>query len=153
MTDRGPSDGRSRLTSRLIRAALAFTAGSLWIPVAAERLSLIAAEAAGVPPAVLSFAAYATGTTCGAITMSGGAYVDSFDSSQGTYRQTRKNAQAVVGVSGNINLSGQSTIYGQLYALNTNVGACQNGSPGITISGGAKATAGYIRLSGTPPFP
>ena len=144
------SDCRRRTACRLIRAGLAII--SLGLGMGAAR-STAAETIVAVPPSVLSFGAYATGTACGAITMSGGAYVDSFDSSHGTYGQTKTLSQGIVGVSGNISLSGQSTIYGQIFALNTNVGTCQNGVPGITISGQAKATGGYIRLAAAPPFP
>jgi len=85
--------------------------------------------------------------------MSDGAFVDSFDSSQGSYEQTKRQSQAVVGVRGNISLSGSSTIYGRIFALNTNVGSCRNGVPGITLSDGSRATEGYVRLSATPIFP
>ena len=47
------------------------------------------------------FAVYATGTGCGAITLSGNAYTDSFDSSQGSYQQTKKAAKGNLGVAGN----------------------------------------------------
>jgi Glucodextranase, domain B len=104
-------------------------------------------------PALMDFAVYATGTGCGAITMSGSAYVDSFDSSQGSYTQTQQLSQGIVGVSGNINLSGSATINGPIFALNTTAGACKSGTPGITTSGGAKATGGYIQLSAAPAFP
>jgi len=107
----------------------------------------------GQVPAGLDFAVYATGTGCGAITMSGTAYVDSFDSSKGTYTQTKQLSQGIVGITGNINLSGSATINGPIFALNTTVGTCKNGTPGITTSAGAKATGGYIRLSAAPAFP
>lgn len=104
-------------------------------------------------PAGMDFGVYATGAGCGAITMSGSASVDSFDSSKGTYTQTKQISQGIVGVSGNINLSGSVVINGPIFALNTNVGSCKNGAPGITTSGGAKATGGYIQLSAAPSFP
>ena len=103
--------------------------------------------------APLDFAAYATGTGCGALNLSGGAYTDSFDSSQGTYAQTKQLANGNVGVTGNATLSGQAKINGSIAALNTTVGACQNGVPGISPSGQAVVTAGYIRLTAAPPFP
>src|SRR5207244_7024416 len=53
-------------------------------------------------PSQLDFAVYATGTGCGVITMSGNAYIDSFDSSKGTYTQTKQLSQGIVGASGNI---------------------------------------------------
>ena len=104
-------------------------------------------------PPPFNYAAYATGTGCGAINMSGGAYTDSFDSSKGSYQQTKQATGGNVGVSGNINLSGSATINGTISALNVNVGNCHQGTPGITLSGTAHATGGYVRLSGPPSFP
>jgi Concanavalin A-like lectin/glucanases superfamily/HpiC1 cyclase/MBG domain/Bacterial Ig-like domain/Cep192 domain 4/WD40-like Beta Propeller Repeat len=103
-------------------------------------------------PLPLNYAAYATGTGCAAINMSSSSYTDSFDSSQGSYNQTKQNTGGNVGVSGNINLSGSATINGTISALNIKVGACKNGTPGITLSGSAKATGGYLQLSAPPSF-
>jgi len=45
---------------------------------------------------------FATGTGCGAITISGNSYTDSFDSSKGTYSQsqTRQGSVGVIGTNG-----------------------------------------------------
>jgi hypothetical protein len=117
-------------------------------------LLVIAAEGEVVaaPPSGYDFAAYATGTGCGALTMSGKAYTDSFDSSKGTYDQTKQLSQGLIGSSGNVNLSGNVVINGPVFALNTAVGTCTNGAPGITISGKASATGGYIQLNAAPVF-
>jgi HYDIN/CFA65/VesB family protein/centrosomal CEP192-like protein len=104
-------------------------------------------------PNLLNFAVYATGSGCGAITISGGGFTDSFNSSQGTYSQTKQNATGNVGVTGNINLSSSGTINGTVSALNTSVGQCSNGTPGISLSGQAKVTAGYILLNSPLLFP
>src|SRR5690349_8777554 len=85
---------------------------------------------AGSLPSLLDFAVYATGNTCAAINMSGGAYTDSFDSSQGSYLQTKQAAKGNVGVSANITLSGSALINGSIFALNITVGQCHSGSPG-----------------------
>jgi hypothetical protein len=114
---------------------------------------LFGAATTGPAPTVSDFAVYATGATCNAIVLSGNAYMDSFDSSLGSYAQTKQSSQAIVGVSGNINLSGQATIYGPLFALNTAVGSCKNGKPGITLSGQAVVTGGYISLGAAPSYP
>jgi len=96
-------------------------------------------------PPPYSYAGYARNSGCGGITLSGGAYTDSFDSSKGTYNQTKQNTGGNVSVTGNINLSGSATINGTNSALNVNVGTCVKGTPGITLSGGAHVTGGYIR--------
>jgi len=101
----------------------------------------------------LDFAVYATGTGCGAINISGNAFVDSFDSSKGTYTQTKQLNDGIIGVSGNLTLSSNAVIDGPVFALNTGTGACVNGAPGITLAGQAKATGGYFQLSAVPPFP
>jgi Glucodextranase, domain B len=111
------------------------------------------ARAATAIPGPLDFGAYATGGACGAMNISGGAYTDSFDSSQGTYTQTRKLAGGDIGVTANATLSGGAVINGSIAALNTTVGTCTNGAPGISLSGGAIATAGYIKLTATPSTP
>ena len=97
------------------------------------------------------FAVYATGTGCGAITISGNSYIDSFDSSIGSYSQTRQTSAGVIGANGNVNVSGSVIVNGPIVALNTGVGTCQNGTPGITLSGRAKVTGGYIQLSAPLP--
>ena len=73
-------------------------------------------------PGPFDFAAYATGAGCAAINFSGGAYTDSFDSSQGTYAKTKQLADGDLGVTGNATLSGQAKINGSLAALNTTIG-------------------------------
>src|SRR5690242_11616040 len=88
---------------------------------------------AALPPGAFDFAVYATGTACSAITIAGKTYVDSFDSSQGSYNQTKQSAKGIVGVSGNINMSGSATINGPIFALNTSTGNCLSGTPGISI--------------------
>ena len=165
--------GRGSAAVSLCRAALQSRRATSWLLAAGLTALWICAEASlfestrisarllvqppvppSVPAAARSFAVYATGTTCGAISMSGGGIVDSFDSSQGTYAETRTQGQARVGVTGNINLSGsKSIVYGRIFALNTNVGSCKNGVPGITLTGGAVVTEGFVRLPSAPVFP
>jgi hypothetical protein len=118
----------------------------LWLP------AILLGASDGVPIAPLDFAVYATATGCGAITISGNAYTDSFDSSHGTYAQTKQLSNGHIGVSGNATLNGSATVNGSIFALNTTVGQCRNGTPGITLSGKATATAGYVQLSAVPVF-
>src|SRR5262249_47194097 len=89
-------------------------------------LFAIATEGGGIAatPSGFDFAAYATGTGCGALTMSGNAYTDSFDSSKGSYTQTKQLSLGLIGSSGNVNLSGNVTVNGPVFALNTTVGPC-----------------------------
>ena len=103
-------------------------------------------------PGPFDFAAYATGADCGAITLSGNTTTDSFDSSKGTYAQTKQLSGGNVGANGNTSLSGNVTINGFIAALNKTVGTCRNGSPGISITGKSAATGGYIQLSTAAAF-
>jgi hypothetical protein len=96
---------------------------------------LLAADTdASSTPAPFDFAVYATGTGCGAITISGNAYTDSFDSSQGNYSQTEQLSHASIGATGNTTLNGSVTVNGSISSLNPTVGDCLNGTPGITVS-------------------
>ena len=98
------------------------------------------------------FAAYATGAACGTMALSGNAYTDSFDSSKGTYLQTKSLSGGNLGITGGASLNGNVTVNGSIFALNTTLGNCQTVQPGITISGKSTATAGYKQLSATPIF-
>jgi RHS repeat-associated protein len=136
--------------SRLVRLALLV---SIFSPLAlADDTSTTTTATASFAPGPLDFAVFATGTGCGAIKLSGSTSIDSYDSSAGTYAQTKQLNQGIVGVDGNIDLTGNATIYGPVFALNTTVGQCQNGIPGITLSGRAAAIGGYMRLSAPPTF-
>lgn len=106
-----------------------------------------------VPVTPMSFAVYATGIGCGALNFSASAYIDSFNSSLGSYDDTEQLSNGNVGVSGNANLSGSATINGALSTLSASAGNCQNGAPGITLSGKANVTGGYAQLSIAPSYP
>lgn len=99
------------------------------------------------------FGVFATGTGCGVITISGNSFTDSFDSSQGSYSQTRLGSLGVIGANGNINLSGSAIVNGPVVALNTTVGPCLNGTPGVTISNNVRVIGGFIQLRAPLPFP
>ena len=110
-------------------------------------------DAVAAVPSGFDFGAYATGSGCGALTISGNAYTDSFDSSQGTPSQTVQLSKGLIGSSGNVTIAGDVTVNGPVFALNTTVGPCTNGTPGISLSGKATATGGYIQLTAPPVFP
>jgi probable HAF family extracellular repeat protein len=97
---------------------------------------------------ILRYGVYATGTGCGAITLSGNASTDSYDSTiAGGYAASKANSQGDLAVNGNAALNGNVVVNGAIYAPNPAVGACKNGSPGITISGKALAKDGYLQLA------
>jgi hypothetical protein len=74
-------------------------------------------------PGVLSaaglsdFAAFSTGASCGSISMAGNASTDSFDSTKGTYAQTKQLNGGNLGTAGNVSLNGNVTVNGFIAAL------------------------------------
>lgn len=98
---------------------------------------------------------YVNNYACGALTMSGNAFTDSFDSSQGSYSSTKKAADGDVDVNGGTTLTGNVVINGALYTVRPTTGNCNAGN-GVTLSGKAQATGGYLALTPTmfiPPTP
>ena len=126
---------------RIIAVGVVDLIGALGAP-------LFGADSSAAGP--FDFAVYATGAVCGAVTISGNAYTDSFDSSQGAYSQTKQLSKGHIGVTGNATLNGAVAVNGAIFALNPTVGQCRNGSPGISLSGKAGATAGYLQLAAAP---
>jgi len=109
------------------------------------------------PPPPSSYAVYATGTGCGALSFLGNTYTDSFNSSLGSYSQTKEPADGNVGASGNVFLGGSALINGAISTPNPTIGKCSQNGPvattGITLWGNAEATGGYAQLAITPSFP
>jgi hypothetical protein len=137
---------RKTLRSISVRVQL-----SVFLAVA---LSLVRPLAAGpLPPAAFDFAVYATGTGCGALTLSGQTSIDSFDSSEGTYAQTKQLSKAVIGSAGNINLSGGTVVNGPVFVANSGTGTCVNGSSGISMSGQGTFTGGAFQFTTIPAMP
>ena len=142
------------MPSHLAKRSLGFLLCPFHVLASITLLGLLfPSQTRGGSRGVTDFAVYATGTGCGVVTISGNSYTDSFDSSKGSYSQTKQNSLGVIGANGNVNVSGQSIVNGPIVALNIAAGTCQNGLPGITLSGGAKVTGGYIQLSAPVPFP
>ncbi len=108
------------------------------------------------------FGLFATGNGCGSVDMTGGIFVDGWNSANGgTYATTKNNIDGSVGSNGNVNLSGGALVGGNIGADNTTVGNCPDG---ISISGGAGQVTGtnppnaYVAVSPplvlpTPPAP
>jgi hypothetical protein len=90
-------------------------------------------------------AIFATSSNCGALTLSGGSTVDSFNSAQG-YGQSHVLSGGNVGTDGNVTLNGSNAeIYGTAYAPSATTGNCsKSGVTGLTTTGGAKATGGVV---------
>jgi len=85
---------------------------------------------------LLTYGLYITSNGCGALTLTGQAFTNSYDSSAGAYASTKENSGGNVAVAGSAVLSGQATIYGTLSLTNPTVGKCDNKSPngGVSLS-------------------
>ena len=102
---------------------------------------------------LLTYAVFGTGNGCGDLTLSGGALIDSFDSSAGTYAATVQASGGNVGSNGNVTLSGaNTTVEGNISVLNPAQGACAAGDD-ITNSSGAGAFQGTTTLPGPQTYP
>ena len=97
-----------------------------------------------------SYAAFATGKTCGALTWSS-AYTDSYDSTSAlgsNGKPVLANNSGNVGTNGNLNTNNSATVNGTVSTPRVGVGNCSSGNvTAQTSSGGATVTGGIIRLS------
>ena len=85
-----------------------------------------------------NYAAFATGSGCGAINWSGGGPIDSYDSSTASGGTVAVQAyDGNIGSNGNANLAPQTSITGNFSSPQTGVGAC---SAGDAISGATPST-------------
>ena len=85
-----------------------------------------------------NYAAFATGTGCGAINWSGGGPIDSYDSSTASGGTVSTQAyDGNVGSNGNANLAPHTSITGNFSSPETGVGACSSGDG---ISGATPST-------------
>jgi len=99
------------------------------------------ASTASVPlRVVMSSTLYVTSDACGAAALSGNALIDSFNSNNGTYSQTRSNSGGNISVNGGSTLSGNAAIEGILSTVHPTIGNCSQGN-GLTVSGNAKVPA------------
>jgi Tfp pilus assembly protein PilX len=96
---------------------------------------------------LMAFATFATSTACGAVNLGGGAYTNSFDSSQGTYSQTESSANGNVGSQGNVTLGAGATVNGTASVPNPMTGACP---AGVTLGSNASVTGQETGGSETP---
>jgi Tfp pilus assembly protein PilX len=97
-----------------------------------------------------SYALFATSHGCGAITFTGNANINSYDSTNiqmsGGSVVTQQSG-GNVGTNGNLTESGNTHIYGSLSTPRTGVGNCNNGAPDAwTSSGQASVSGGLIQL-------
>ena len=90
-----------------------------------------------------TFAVFATGTGCAAISLGGNVTTKSYDSSVGT---TTTNSGGNVGTNGNLDIGGHVDVHGSLSTPRTGIGTCVNGS-NVT----ALTTNGAATVDPTPP--
>jgi hypothetical protein len=125
-----------------------------------EVLALI--ETPKVPAS--SYAAFATDTLCGALSVSGSVDVKSYDSSLLTGATvpdaTHGNETAAggdVGTNGNLTITGSADVGGKLFTPRTGIGACTNGAngaiDGLTEGGSATVTGGMVKLPAALVYP
>jgi hypothetical protein len=100
---------------------------------------------------IYNYAVFATANGCGALTFSGGAVVDSYDS-QNVVKvngnvQTQQHS-GNVGSNGNLNESGNpTTIHGTMSTPRTGVGNCSAGGVSAwSVNGNASVTGGLVQL-------
>lgn len=106
-----------------------------------------------------TYAIFATGTGCGAVTLAGGAETNSYDSSPGNLVLSggvpvTQNNGGAVGTNGNLRLVGnQTTVHGNLDTPRTGVGSCNNGN--ITALDGNEPAVGgdIIKLPQAKTYP
>ena len=104
-----------------------------------------------------TYAIFATGNGCGAITMSGNVQTDSYDSTSMTMSGGAPATQASggsVGTNGNLSIGGQVTVNGNLDTPRTGVGNCSNGNiTALTTSGRADVSGDTIQLPQAKTYP
>ena len=107
------------------------------------------------------YAAFAQASGCGALSFSGAATTDSYDSTAALVggNPALANNTGNIGTNGNLNENNSSVINGTLSTPRVGVGNCNNGNvDALSSSGGATVTGGVIHLSQnvtptTPPVP
>ena len=93
-----------------------------------------------------TFAVFATGTGCGAITMGGNAGTGSYDSAVGP---ATAQSGGNLGTNGNLAISGSVDVFGSLSSPRAGVGTCDEGNvTALTMGGGVNPPA-----AGTIPLP
>ncbi|HKR27531.1 MAG TPA: choice-of-anchor D domain-containing protein [Acidobacteriaceae bacterium] len=102
---------------------------------------------------VYTDAIFSTSNGCGAITVSSGSSVNSFNSLQG-YTASQQNSGGNVGTNGNLTLGSGGTIYGSAAADVLTTGKCSATSvTGLTTSSGGSVTGGLVALNGPVNYP
>ena len=108
-----------------------------------------------------SYAAFATGNTCGAIYFQGNVTTNSYDSTglSGSTSPTMTNSGGNVGSNGNLEIQGSVDVQGNLYTPRTGVGTCSASAvDALSETGSAKVEGSMVQLPSsvaypTPPLP
>ena len=104
-----------------------------------------------------TYAIFATGAGCGAITMTGNVHTDSYDSTSMTMSSGSPVTQSyggAVGTNGNLSVAGQVTVNGNLDTPRTGVGNCTNGNiTALSTSGQATVSGDTIQLPQAKTYP
>ncbi|MFN2406672.1 MAG: PilX N-terminal domain-containing pilus assembly protein [Pyrinomonadaceae bacterium] len=100
---------------------------------------------------IFGYGVFATGNSCPTINMAGGAVVDSYDSSAGTYAATVQTTGGNVGSNGSLALAGNAAIYGNAYLPNVQTfGICPIQTFSNTSNVGISGNGGMPIATGSP---
>ena len=105
-----------------------------------------------------TYAIFATGKTCGAITLGGGGETDSYNSGSITYGSDGKpvvtQSDGSVGTNGNLSIGGQTEVHGNLDSPRTGVGNCSSGNvTALSTNGQAAVHGNRIQLPQAKTYP
>jgi Tfp pilus assembly protein PilX len=104
-----------------------------------------------------TYAVFATSPVCGAITISGNAATDSYNSQNptdmATTPPTHTGTQGGIGTNGNLNVSGSVGIGGKLTTPRTGAGACSNSNPNAITGTGTWTYGGTVPIPQALSYP
>jgi hypothetical protein len=105
-----------------------------------------------------TYAIFATGKSCGAITLGGGGETDSYNSGNITYGADGKpvvtQENGSVGTNGNLSIGGQTEVHGNLDSPRSGVGNCSSGNvTALSTSGQAQVHGNRIQLPQAKTYP
>jgi hypothetical protein len=103
-----------------------------------------------------SYAAFATDSTCGALTFGGNVQTDSYDSTNlsGATAPTLQGDGGDVGTNGNLSLNGHAEVQGNLYTPRTGIGTCEEGAvTALSETGHADVAGSVVQLPTSVTYP
>jgi Tfp pilus assembly protein PilX len=103
-----------------------------------------------------AYAAFATGTGCGAMLFHGNTTINSYDSEDpgAGATPTTTNEGGNVGTNGNLSIEGSVDVMGNLYSPRTGVGSCEEGAvTALTESGNADVEGTIVQLPAEVSYP